>query len=448
MKKRNSKWKRKLYLTRGAFLLIVFFAGLLLFRQDFINKELSQREEEHRIEYVKDEFSLKPIIESQETKINYHLVIQDKDGRKALVQYPVFQLEELNDQIDKIIEDEKSQSWDRLIIDYKSYVLDDQKVSLVFYVKRYLKDQEETDFQTLVYDKVAKSVVNIDSIYEPSLASLVKGRFLQDFQIDLSNRSDDEILKKFIDKRDKIAFLYAQKNSLDIKEVEILKKEAYPYSREYVEEQKKIHELEAKKRDGKFIAITFDDGPHKSNTYEILDCLKKNDAKATFFLLGTNVINYPDVVQAIENQGSEIGNHSYDHSDLTTLTPDQVRYQIDETDQLIEDIVHHKPKVFRNPYGATNENVNSLINRPIIFWDIDTLDWSTRNAQTTINTILENASDGDIVLMHDIHKESKDAALKVIPELKNRGFNLVTVSELFEYKGIPLMDGKIYTIAN
>jgi peptidoglycan/xylan/chitin deacetylase (PgdA/CDA1 family) len=107
--------------------------------------------------------------------------------------------------------------------------------------------------------------------------------------------------------------------------------------------------------------------------------------------------------------------------------------------------VGHNTATVRPPGGAYNATVKASVNAPIILWSIDTLDWKTRNAQTTINTVLSNVQDGDIILMHDIHTQSVDAALYLIPELQRRGYTLVTVSELAEAKGVTLQPGQVYT---
>ena len=195
--------------------------------------------------------------------------------------------------------------------------------------------------------------------------------------------------------------------------------------------------------DKKMVALTFDDGPGKY-TQEIVDCLKKNDARATFFVLGCNVNSYKSAVKNANKIGCEIANHSYDHTILTRLSAEQVKKQMKDTDAKIKKITGSKTTLMRCPGGGVNKTVQVAVGKPIILWSIDTLDWKTRNTDKTISAVMNNVKDGDIVLMHDIHEPTKRAALYLIPQLKKKGYQLVTVSELAKYRGYKLKKGTIY----
>lgn len=191
------------------------------------------------------------------------------------------------------------------------------------------------------------------------------------------------------------------------------------------------------------IALTFDDGPGPY-TQAIVDCLEKNNARATFFVVGNRVKSYKSSLKSAFDIGCEIGNHTWSHPTLTKLSSSAVRTQINDTDSVVKSITGAAPKIYRAPGGATNKTVRSLIAKPHIYWSIDTLDWKTRSKQKTINSVLNNVKDGDIILMHDIHKPTMQAALYLIPELKRRGYQLVTVSELARYKGVEMKNGVTY----
>lgn len=193
----------------------------------------------------------------------------------------------------------------------------------------------------------------------------------------------------------------------------------------------------------KMVAITFDDGPGRY-TQEIVDCLKKNDARATFYVLGCNVDNYKSAVKNAHKIGCEIGNHSYDHTILTTISADAVAKQMSDTDAKIKNVIGSKAKTMRAPGGGVSKTVQGAVGKPIILWSIDTLDWKTRNTEKTVSAVMNNVKDGDIVLMHDIHEPTKRAALRIIPALKKKGYQLVTVSELAKYRGYTLSNGTIY----
>ena len=191
------------------------------------------------------------------------------------------------------------------------------------------------------------------------------------------------------------------------------------------------------------IALTFDDGP-SDFTDRLLDCLEANNVKATFFLAGQEVEYFQKPVTRMEELGCEIGNHSYDHPDLATLSADDVTSQLSRTDQLIEDLTGHIATVVRPPYGSFNDTVAGIAARPLILWSVDTLDWETQNVDSTVQNVMDNAADGQIILMHDIFKESVDAAEIFIPQLIQEGYQLVTISELAAAKGITLENGVSY----
>lgn len=191
------------------------------------------------------------------------------------------------------------------------------------------------------------------------------------------------------------------------------------------------------------IALTYDDGPSKY-TKEILDLLKENNSAATFFVLGSQASKYEETVKQMIENGNQIGNHSYDHKRLTLLNDEELYDQINKTDNLIYEIAMYRPFVMRPPYGSTTEALKEKIQKPIINWSIDTRDWESRNAETITKIICKNVKDGDIILMHDLYESSLEASKTVIPELINRGYQLVTISELSESREIILRAGQTY----
>lgn len=197
-------------------------------------------------------------------------------------------------------------------------------------------------------------------------------------------------------------------------------------------------------KDQPMIALTFDDGPGK-RTGELLDALEKYDAHATFFMLGQKVSQYKSEVKKMKDIGCELGSHSYDHPNFTKLSPDSIQKQMNTTNDKFVGAAGSKATVMRPPYGAINDTVKANVGLPMILWNIDTLDWKTRNAQKTIDTVMELVGDGDIILMHDIHSETIDAALELIPKLEDAGYQLVTVSELAAAKDKKLKNGGKYT---
>lgn len=195
------------------------------------------------------------------------------------------------------------------------------------------------------------------------------------------------------------------------------------------------------------MALTFDDGPG-DRTEELLNVLEANNARATFFMLGSSIPGHESAVQKMKDIGCEIASHSYDHPQLTQMDAGGIQKQMGDTDALLEQACGQKATVMRPPYGAINDNVKANMPYPMILWNIDTLDWKTKNAQATIDNVLQTADDGDIVLMHDIHSTSVDAAIQLIPMLIEKGYQLVTVSEMAEARGIQMEPGQVITDFN
>ncbi|MBC2254498.1 polysaccharide deacetylase family protein [Listeria ivanovii] len=196
-----------------------------------------------------------------------------------------------------------------------------------------------------------------------------------------------------------------------------------------------------KAKSGKKIALTFDDGPSPSVTPKVLATLKRYNAKATFFVLGSRVIANPGLVKQELDAGHQVGSHSWDHPQLTKLSKKEVYDQILKTQKVVFDQTGYFPTTMRPPYGAVNKEVAEEIGIPIIQWSVDTEDWKIRNPKSVTMKVLANASDGAIVLMHDIHPTTGDSLEKTLKLLKKQGYQFVTVNELFSEK---LKIGKQY----
>lgn len=192
------------------------------------------------------------------------------------------------------------------------------------------------------------------------------------------------------------------------------------------------------------VAITYDDGPGKY-TGKILNVLEKYDAHATFFVVGRNAANNPSTLKRAFELGCEIGNHSYSHPYLTRLTSSELSAEISKTDKAVKKAIGVTPTLIRPPYGSHSEKVRSRVSKSFILWSVDTLDWEHRSASKNLACIKKNVRDGSIVLMHDIHKSTADSAESIVSYLTNKGYQLVTVSELAYYKGYDLKNGKSYS---
>ena len=193
----------------------------------------------------------------------------------------------------------------------------------------------------------------------------------------------------------------------------------------------------------KSVALTFDDGP-SSFTDRLLDCLEENNAKATslWWVLRLPVSGRS---KTHEKLGCELGNHTYDHKDLATLSSDEISSEIARVDEQLVNLTGEGASVVRPPYGSVNDTVKSTVGTPMILWSIDTLDWKTQDVESTVEEVMNNVKDGSIILMHDIFSTSVDAAEILIPQLIEEGYQLVTVHELASLHQTELSTG-VHTV--
>ena len=191
------------------------------------------------------------------------------------------------------------------------------------------------------------------------------------------------------------------------------------------------------------VALTFDDGPMASVGNRIMDCLAQYGGKATFYVVGNRCPGYAAEMQRMAAEGHEIGNHTYEHKYLHKLGAEQIQYQVNKGSEAIQAVCGVVPATVRLPGGNKNATVLANVNAPMIMWSIDTLDWKTKNTQSTVDKVLGSVRDGDIVLMHELYSQTGDAALQIIPARVERGYQLVTVSEMAQYRG-GLENGKLY----
>ncbi len=203
------------------------------------------------------------------------------------------------------------------------------------------------------------------------------------------------------------------------------------------------------------VCLTFDDGPKASTTPELLDILEENDARATFFVVGESLQKEgaQEIIRRELELGCQVGNHTLNHKNFKEISDEEITQQIEGVNDILKGWGFPACSTVRPPYGGWNNHVLAYITEyPLARWNVDTLDWKTKDVQSTINAVLYDektkAADGDIILMHDIHPETIEACRTIIPELKARGFQLVTMEEMFAAKGIDYQGGKVYYSAD
>lgn len=187
---------------------------------------------------------------------------------------------------------------------------------------------------------------------------------------------------------------------------------------------------------GKYIALTFDDGPHSTVTPKILNILKEYQVQATFFMLGNQAEYYPELVHRVASEGHEIGNHSQTHIDLSMADEFRIHEELNTTNERIKEIIKYNPALIRPPYGAYNDLLikqAKQLDQSIIMWSVDSLDWQSRDPVAINQEIMSQVTNGSIILMHDIHEETAEALPEVITNLKAEGYDFVIVTELLNW---------------
>lgn len=187
------------------------------------------------------------------------------------------------------------------------------------------------------------------------------------------------------------------------------------------------------------VAMTFDDGP-SARTTKILETLGKYGARATFFMVGYQIEYYQDQVREVYEAGCEIGNHTSNHESLKDLT----EAAIYDNEDLLNTIVPVGKVVVRCPGGNWNDRVSQIVRRPMFNWTVDTLDWESRNAESVLKEVKKAVKDGYIILMHDMYDSTVEAVTMVVPWLIDQGYQIVTVSEMFEARNQQILAGHLY----
>lgn len=178
------------------------------------------------------------------------------------------------------------------------------------------------------------------------------------------------------------------------------------------------------------IAITFDDGPSGRYTGRLLDGLKERNVKASFFLIGENAKENPELVERIYKEGHLIGNHTYSHVQMTHLSEEAAVREIERTDQVISAITGEHVAYMRPPFGAWQRELEVRMEVLPVLWSVDPLDWTTENVDEIVSKVVTEVEEGDIILLHDCYASSVEAALRIVDILQKEGYEFVTVDRL------------------
>lgn len=374
-------------------------------------------------------------------KYNYIHTSINKDKEFSIIEYPVFGIFELDNAINKDINHIKNEfnnskkEDSELNIDFEYQIINENYISIIIKATTFI-DKKEEKIYTYLFDKNNNKFIDIgDILNKKELITNIKKEFKAKYNKKINNSvnldkyyigknyltfyinlSKKEYLIQIPLEDIKFNFVINEKNKLDVDNINSIKKEE-----KTIDINKPI------------VALTFDDGPSKY-TNEILDILKDNGICATFFILGNKVPYGQETLLKMLENGNEIGNHTYNHKWLAHLDEIEIKNQISKTQEVIFEYTRYLPKVFRPSYGDIPKEMQKEINLEVTLWNVDTLDWKLKNKKQIIKRATKNTKDGDIILMHDTYKRTKDALPEIINTLKKKGFQFVTISELNEIK--------------
>ena len=343
----------------------------------------------------------------------------------------------------------------------------ESKDNLVFYYT----EQEESGLKEVVNRNVTKQIYDLVAfkVEETEKTSLGKVHLTEDgqpFTLDqlfsdaskakeqlikeltsvledkkLEQDQSEQIVKSFSD-QDLSAWNFDYKDSQIIlypsQSVENLDEIALPVSSFFeviqssylLDKDAELYKAYYEKKNRKVVALTFDDGPNPATTNQALDTLSKYGIKATFFVLGKNVSGNEEILKRMKADGHVIGNHSWSHPVLSKLSLDDAKKQITDTEDALTKVLGSSSKLMRPPYGAITDDIRNSLDLSFIMWDVDSLDWKSKNEAAILTEIQHQVANGSIVLMHDIHSPTVNALPRVIEYLKNQGYTFVTIPEM------------------
>lgn len=464
----NSKWKRKLALM-ALFALLVGSLGWIGYEK---YKEASQPNQYKAL--------LEKTFNQAKVEIKQLAVNEKKDKGAILAYYPVDDKEQPIANLATLLENEIAKSDlsnpdDVVVLRYKVTTQLSQYAVYELYKEHYhyqfgdyvLKD---TTLLSTTYQQIGQHFVtfshflsdpDLDKPYVSNLlAQLIEQTMpadkqaflLQQIQVDKLDQlqfvyTDEKFAIRLKDEQDKTVFLdvtdqpivvYFRENVV-LPAYQKIYQDYHQVVQAERDAQKKVNGKDAvssilQATPKKQVALTFDDGPHPEHTQRILDILKKYDVKATFYILAKNVSGNEAILRREVAEGHELGNHTATHQFLPDLSIEVLQQEIKDAEALIEKEAQATVKSMRPPYGAYNQAVALAAQMPVVNWSVDSQDWLFRNGQAMADHVLTTAHDGAIILMHDIHKETADGVEAVVAGLKAKGYEFVTVSQLYQSK--------------
>lgn len=376
----------------------------------------------------------KPIYKNKEISEMRHFT-QDNDDKYISIFYLECKQEKLNEAIKTYISEETTyQSKQKYVhyTDYEKTKYFDDFISIKFHQFIYNNDEKIVEqIHIINYDVKADKVMQLDDVLRKDYKDMILTLLHKESKVySIEDISDFYINKNEIDvyfnheEKDVISIPYQEFQSyikLKCKEIPSL------YQNDIV--QTSVENIDPTKP---MVAFTFDDGPSEAYTQKIMDAFDKVNGKATFFMLGSQASKYEEIVKEVDRRAFEIANHTTNHKNLKTLSDEDAYKEIMDTQDLLYAYTGKDANLLRPPYGSfPNIDVKAM---NLALWNVDTLDWKSRNVQAIKTNILNNIADGSIILMHDIYETSAISIQEILPTLKAQGYQFVTMSTLIKYR--------------
>ena len=360
------------------------------------------------------------LIPSIKDKINQDIKdkLEDKDN---LVFY-------YTEKLDSVLKGITTHSISKQIYDLSnSKVEETEKTS---FGKVYLTE----DGKLFTLDQLFSDSSKAKEILLKELTSFLKDKKLEQGKIDqlVKNFSDQDLSAWNFDYKDSQIILYPSQAVENLDEIALPVSSFFDVvqSSYLLDKDVELYKAYYEKKNQKVVALTFDDGPNPATTNQALDTLSKYGIKATFFVLGKNISGNEEILKRMKADGHVIGNHSWSHPVLSKLSLDEAKKQITDTEDAITKVLGSSSKLMRPPYGAITDDIRNSLDLNFIMWDVDSLDWKSKNEAAILTEIQRQARNGSIILMHDIHAETVNALPKIIDYLKEQGYHFVTVPEM------------------
>ena len=356
---------------------------------------------------------------TNDIKMEIYSDIKQNNNKFISINYPKTNIRRLNKYIKKDINkavktfNKLDNEEKELNIDYTYNVVNDNYINVS--LKKYISynNYQNENIDTYVFDKKSNSLLSInDIIYD-------------------SSKYQNKLTDKFVFDEEYITFFSIHNNKIMEDKVKLNSENAKIAIQKKEETNFINYETVNKTIDSNkpIIALTFDDGPSKY-TKQIVDLLKKYNCNATFFVLGNKVKIYKDTIKESISNGNEIGNHSYNHKWLSRLKVEDIKEQINKTQDILKKEVNYTPILLRPTYGSVNKKIRNNTNLEIVLWNVDTLDWKIKSSKKIADRSLLQIKDRSIILMHDTHERTYEALKIMIPKLIAEGYQFVTISEI------------------